>query len=130
MCVLVECVYIRKLLTKVVQVPLESLSTAGNQANFLALLKQLATSDALLRQHLNAPLLKTATYLSPQQHKLTQVLGKHQILKAIIEEVRTALASGYARSAIGDDTDNSVAIAQGEQAYKIRPMIQFIVAAW
>ena len=44
----------------------ESLATLGNPGNFLAFLAVQASYDDLLRQHLYAPKMKTATYVSPQ----------------------------------------------------------------
>ena len=60
----------------------------GNPGNLLALLKLLAQSDKVLRKHL-APAMRSATHLSPQtQNELLGVMGKHMILKAIIDDLK------------------------------------------
>uniref|UniRef100_A0A3B1KIQ4 DUF4371 domain-containing protein n=1 Tax=Astyanax mexicanus TaxID=7994 RepID=A0A3B1KIQ4_ASTMX len=64
---------------------------SGNPGNFLALLKLLSNHNEKLKQHLEKPKLKNATYLSPQtQNEMIDVLGKHMIQAKIVEEVRHA----------------------------------------
>ncbi|XP_063749493.1 52 kDa repressor of the inhibitor of the protein kinase-like [Eleginops maclovinus] len=64
---------------------------SGNPGNFLALLKLLSNHDEKLKQHLEKPKLKNATYLSPQsQNEMIDVIGKHMIQAKIVEEVRHA----------------------------------------
>ncbi|KAL7844825.1 hypothetical protein SRHO_G00233640 [Serrasalmus rhombeus] len=64
---------------------------SGNPGNFLALLKLLSNHNEKLKQHLEKPKLKNATYLSPQsQNEMIDVIGKHVIQAKIVEEVRHA----------------------------------------
>ena len=52
----------------------------GNCGNFLSLLKLVANHNEVLRNHLNAPAMKSVTYMSPQtQNELIQIMGKHII---------------------------------------------------
>ena len=61
----------------------------GNPGNVLALLKLLAQSNEVLRKHLEAQAMRSATHLSPQtQNELLGVMGKHIILKAIIDDLK------------------------------------------
>ena len=63
----------------------------GNPGNFLALLKLLSNHNEKLKQHLEKPKLKNATYLSPQsQNEMIDIIGKHMIQAKIVEEVRHA----------------------------------------
>ncbi|KAL7841276.1 hypothetical protein SRHO_G00249670 [Serrasalmus rhombeus] len=64
---------------------------SGNPGNFLALLKLLSNHNEKLKQHLEKPKLRNATYLSPQsQNEMIDVIGKHMIQAKIVEEVRHA----------------------------------------
>ena len=63
----------------------------GNPGNLLALLKLLAVHDDALRAHLDSPAMRNATYLSHRtQNEIIEVLGQHNILKDIIEEIKQA----------------------------------------
>ena len=68
----------------------ENLDTAGNLGNFLALLKLLANHDAILRDHLEAPAMRNATYISLQtQNDLIDVLGE-QIFAGIVGDINAS----------------------------------------
>ena len=55
-------------------------SNSENPGNFLLLLQQIALYNPILAEHLNIPLSKTATYLSPlSQNKLIEVTGINTI---------------------------------------------------
>lgn len=69
----------------------EKQHSTGNPGNFLALMKLLANHDEKLKQHMEKPKLKNATYLSPQsQNEMIDVIGKHMIQAKIVEEVKHA----------------------------------------
>ena len=69
----------------------ENLLTAGNPGNLLAFLKQMAKKDELLKQHLESPVQRNATYLTPKsQNEIIDIIGKHQIPTAIIQEIKEA----------------------------------------
>ena len=69
----------------------EDVASKGNPGNFLAYLKDVATSDDVLKHHIYAPLKKNATYLSPRcQNEIIDIIGQQQILASILEEVRKA----------------------------------------
>ena len=69
----------------------EQMDTPGNPGNFLALLKLLANTDDTLRNHLESPAMRCVTHMSPQtQNELIEVMGKHIILRQIVNEVKRA----------------------------------------
>ena len=69
----------------------EKLDQPGNPGNFLALLKMMSSHNDILKQHLEKPRLKNATYISPQtQNEVIDILGIQIIQKAIIDEVKNA----------------------------------------
>lgn len=56
--------------------PYKEIEKPGNHGNFLALLKVLAVHDDVLRSHLEAPVMRNATYMSAQtQNELIEVMG-------------------------------------------------------
>ena len=66
----------------------EKLNTPGNPGNFLSLLQLLAKYNQPLCEHLNAPSMKCVTHMSPQtQNELLEVIGKHIILRDVVEEI-------------------------------------------
>uniref|UniRef100_A0A671VMP9 DUF4371 domain-containing protein n=1 Tax=Sparus aurata TaxID=8175 RepID=A0A671VMP9_SPAAU len=69
----------------------EKQHSTGNPGNFLALMKLLANHDEKLKQHMEKPKLKNATYPSLQsQNEMIDVIGKHMIQAKIVEEVKHA----------------------------------------
>ena len=69
----------------------EVISNPGNHGNFLSLLQLLSVYDDTLRSHLQSPVMRNATYISPRtQNEIIEVIGKHIILKRVLEEVKTA----------------------------------------
>ena len=71
----------------------ESGDGPGNPGNLLALLKPLSVNNSLLREHMESPVMKNAKYLSPRtQNEIVEVLGKHIILRNIINEVKKAVS--------------------------------------
>ena len=65
--------------------------SVGNPGNLLALLRLLAKHNEVLRQHLEAPVVRSATHLSPQtQNELINVMGKHMLLKGIVDELHAS----------------------------------------
>ena len=69
----------------------EDIDTPGNHGNFLALLKVLAVHDGVVRSHLEAPVMRNATYMSAQtQNELIEVMCKHMILQSIIDDVNSS----------------------------------------
>ena len=65
--------------------------SSENPGNWLALLRLLAQHNEVLRNHLEAPAMRSATHLSPHtQNELIGVMGKHIILKGIVDELNTA----------------------------------------
>ncbi len=69
----------------------EKQHSTGNPGNFLALMKLLANHGEKLKQHMEKPKLKNATYFSPQsQNEMIDVIGKHMIQAKIMEEVKHA----------------------------------------
>ena len=69
----------------------EDYDSPGNHGNFLSLLKLLAVHDNTLRSHLQAPVMRNATYVSAQtQNELIEVMGKHIILQNIVNDVNSS----------------------------------------
>ena len=69
----------------------EMQNTPGIPGNFLALLKLLATTDDALSNHLELPAMRCVTHMSPQtQNELIEVMGKHIIIRQIVNEVKRA----------------------------------------
>ena len=69
----------------------ESVESLGNPGNFLSLLRLLAVHDEELRRHLEIPVMRWATYLSPQtQNELIKVMGNHILLQRIIDDLTAA----------------------------------------
>ena len=55
---------------------IEKTTMHGNHGNFLSLLKLLAVHDNTLRNHLQAPVMQNATYVSAQtQNELIEVMA-------------------------------------------------------
>ena len=69
----------------------ESIQSKKNPGNFLALLKDYATTDKILFDHLNSPRAKNATYISPStQSDIINVTGCDIILSGIVSKVKEA----------------------------------------
>ena len=69
----------------------EKLDSLGNPGNFLSLMNLIATHDAKLKQHLDMPRLKNATYLSSEtQNEMIDVIGKRMIQSKIVDEAKDA----------------------------------------
>ena len=69
----------------------EKIDQPGNPGNFLAMLKVMANYDPLLKRHLQQPIQRNATYISPRiQNELIDIIGKNIIQKSILEEIREA----------------------------------------
>ena len=59
----------------------KSIDGHGNPGNLLALLKLLSLNNGLLKEHLESPGMRNATYLSPRtQNEIIDVLGNHIVL--------------------------------------------------
>ena len=70
---------------------IEKLDQPGNPGNFLSLLKMMANYDPILKNHLEKPKLRNATYISPRiQNELIDIIGKCIIQKSIIDEIKKA----------------------------------------
>ena len=64
---------------------IEDYDAPGNHGNFLSLLKLLAVHNNTLRNHLQPPVMRNATYVSAQtQNELIEVMGKHIFLQNIV----------------------------------------------
>ena len=69
----------------------EEFSSSNNPGNFLALLKDRAITDAVLKKHLEQPSARNCTYLSPRsQNDVIRVIGFDIIRASIITEVKKA----------------------------------------
>ena len=69
----------------------ETLTTATNPGNFLALVKLLSWHDDVLKRHLESPRLRNATYLSAQtQNDLLKIIARNYVLKDLVDEIRDA----------------------------------------
>lgn len=69
----------------------EKLDSLRNPGNLLFLINLIATHDAKLKQHLDMPKLKNATYLSPEtQNEMIDVIGQRVIKSKIVQEVKDA----------------------------------------
>ncbi len=67
----------------------EQISSNANPGNFLALLKDRATTDTILKKHLEQPLSRNGTYLSPRsQNEIINVIGFDIIRANILKEVK------------------------------------------
>ena len=74
----------------------EQMDTPGHPGNFLTLLKLLANTDDALRNHLESPAMRCVIHMSPQtQNELIEVMGKHIILRQIVNEVKRAKVLCY-----------------------------------
>lgn len=62
-----------------------------NPGNFLSMLKVLASYDPVLKNHLEKPRQRNATYLSPHiQNELIDIIGKNIIQSDIVKEIQRA----------------------------------------
>ena len=69
----------------------QDFSSSSNLGNYLALLKDQATNDAVLKKHLEQPLERTCTYLSPRsQNDVICAIGFDNNCASIIMEVKEA----------------------------------------
>ena len=65
----------------------EHINKPGNPGNFLALLKLLSTHDEILRNHLQAPAMQNATYISLRtQNGLIETMGD-QIFQGKVDDI-------------------------------------------
>lgn len=70
---------------------IENVTSTKNPGNFLALLKIFAETDEVLQAHLESPVHRNVTYLSPtSQNELIEVMGYDIIRKGIVDEVQQA----------------------------------------
>ena len=66
----------------------KQVSSNANPGNVLALLKVAAESDAMLKQHLEQPIARNATYLSARsQNDIIGVIGYDIIRKNLVTEI-------------------------------------------
>ena len=69
----------------------EQCEGVGNPGNFLSLMKLIGNHHLELKQHLDVPKLRNATYLSPEiQNEMIDVIGNKIIQHSIVQEVRNA----------------------------------------
>ena len=69
----------------------ETLNTTGNPGNFLSLMKLVGNHDPIVKQHLEKPKFKNATYLSAQtQNEMIDIIGNQMIQKSLVEEIQEA----------------------------------------
>ena len=69
----------------------EQHEAVGNPGNFLSLMKLIGNNDIKLKQHLDMPKLRNATYLSPEiQNEMIDVIGNKILQPSIVQEVRDA----------------------------------------
>ena len=69
----------------------ESICSSGNPGNFLAFLKDRATTDSILKKHLEQPLARNGTYLSPRsQNDIIGVIGFDIVRANVVNKVKEA----------------------------------------
>ena len=69
----------------------ETLNTTGNPVNFLSLMKLVGNHDPIVKQNLEKPKFKNATYLSAQtQNEMINIIGNQMIKKSLVEEIQEA----------------------------------------
>ena len=67
----------------------ESMADGTNPGNFLALLKEFAAEDSILREHLVSPRVRYATYISPRtQNDIINIIANDIILPDLVTEVK------------------------------------------
>ena len=82
-----QCIALRESIEKIAEID----SSSDNPGNVLALLKLMAIHDDMLHSHLDTPSMRCATYVSPPvQNELIAVMGKHMILKGVLDELKAA----------------------------------------
>ena len=69
----------------------ETLHSTGNPGKFLSLMKLLGNHDSIVKEHLNKPKFKHATYLSSQtQNEIIEIIRNQMIQRSIVEEIKKA----------------------------------------
>ena len=69
----------------------EDINSNNNCGNFLAILKLLSETNSELKDHLDAPSAKNATYISPGiQNELIHIISYDVLQKQLIDEVKEA----------------------------------------
>ena len=69
----------------------EDINSNNNCGNFLAILKLLSETNSELKDHLDVPSAKNATYISPGiQNKLIHIISYDVLQKQLIDEVKEA----------------------------------------
>ena len=82
-----QCIALRGSTEKIAEID----SSSDNPGNFLALLKFMDIHDDVLHSHLDTHSMRCATYVSPRvQNELIAVMGKHMILKGVLDELKAA----------------------------------------
>ena len=61
----------------------------SNMGNFLAIVKEIANSNPILKEHIEKPIRKDVTYLSSKsQNELIDVIGRNFIQCKLLEEIK------------------------------------------
>ncbi|XP_013421627.1 52 kDa repressor of the inhibitor of the protein kinase-like [Lingula anatina] len=69
----------------------EQPDSTGNPGNFLSILRFLSKRDPVMKEHLDSPAMRNATYMSPQtQNEVIDILAKDIVLANITREVQEA----------------------------------------
>ena len=70
---------------------MKQICSSSNPGKFLALFKDQATPDSILKKHLEQPLARNGTYLSPQsQNDIIGMIGFDIIRANIVNKVKEA----------------------------------------
>ncbi|XP_065642982.1 uncharacterized protein LOC136074574 [Hydra vulgaris] len=70
---------------------MENSDQKGNPRNFLAIVQEIARHNAELNTHIQTPLRKDVSYLSPKsQNELIDIIGKKCIQERLINEIKAA----------------------------------------
>ena len=100
-----------------------------NQGNFLALVRETAHYYPLLKKHLEDPLRKDVTYLSPKsQNELIDIIGIRIIQKNLVDEIREAGMHSISADEVtaSNDEISSICLRYVNKQFEICEVFMFV----
>ena len=78
----------------------------SNMGNFLAVVKEIANSNPILKKHIEKPVRKDVTYLSPKsQNELIDLIGRNFIQYKLLEEIKKSKIDAISADKVTSSND-------------------------
>ena len=83
----------------------------SNMGNFLAIVKEIANSNPILKEHIEKPIWKDVTYLSPKsQNELIDLIGRNFIQCKLLEEIKKSKIHAISADQVTSSNDEIMSI--------------------